>query len=417
MMKVKALTFLAASLLIALTVACSGNATTPPSTEVLVPATPVPSEVLASPTVMAPTPTVVQPTTAPTSVPTSAPVAAARIAIQAPDKSVQLFTPDGKSTLLAKLDAQLDEGIYHLGTNALGNTIYAVASFPSPQATAPQVYAIDAQGAHLLDFMPMRLDSFVVQSNLGAGGAHLAWSTSAPSGNNPISETFISAPDGSQVKSIAKQTFTAIPSYLHATQWSHDGTRLFYSVEPSGIGGYILFAGFSSLSSYNLTDGKTTELLKPGAPSEPDSTFICLDQIAPNDQLLADHCGDKNIRVLNLTNGKATTIQPPGDVTGFHVLGTARFSPDSSRVAFALARREPDNEKGWVAVSDSLSGGSKAVAQSPANDYYEVAAWLDENTLLLQSHGQQPAVWTVGTDGSNLNKLADGIYLAVAGNP
>jgi hypothetical protein len=111
--------------------------------------------------------------------------------------------------------------------------------------------------------------------------------------------------------------------------------------------------------------------------------------------------------------GSTTWIEPPAEVPEFGALGDARLSPDGTRVAFALARRDPENEQGWVAVSDGLEGGSRLVATSDARDYFQVKQWLDGETLLLQSSGSVPGVWTVRADGSELRRLADGTVLGV----
>ena len=61
---------------------------------------------------------------------------------------------------------------------------------------------------------------------------------------------------------------------------------------------------------------------------QPGGRMICLDDLSADDRLVADHCADKVITVRDLMTGKATTIQPPSGVTGFGVLGSARFHPD-----------------------------------------------------------------------------------------
>ena len=110
-----------------------------------------------------------------------------------------------------------------------------------------------------------------------------------------------------------------------------------------------------------------------------------------------------------------THIQPPPEVTEFGQLGDARFSPDGSRVAFGLARGTPDAEQGWVAVSQGMSGLARLVVTSPANEYFSVWGWLDDQTLILQSRGATPGLWLVGADGSDLRRVADGTLLGVVG--
>jgi hypothetical protein len=107
-------------------------------------------------------------------------------------------------------------------------------------------------------------------------------------------------------------------------------------------------------------------------------------------------------------------------VTGFKFVGSARFNPALTRVAYALAKNDPDAEQGGVAVSDSLSGGPKLIVTGKPGEYFTVAGWLNADTLLLQSSQlmcNNPActnsLWTVTIDGSGLAKIADGRFLAV----
>ena len=203
-------------------------------------------------------------------------------------------------------------------------------------------------------------------------------------------------------------------------RWAADGGSLYFSREPYGLGGYILFSGASSLYKISLADRKVIELITLDPQG---NRFICLDALSLDERLVADHCAPKVIKVRDLTNGATTTIQPPAEVTDFGLMGSTRFSPDGQRVAFALARGNPGGEQGWVAVSESLSGGSTLIATSAPGQYYTVAAWLNAGTLLLQSNSMQcsPAcsseLWTINTDGSNLVKVADGAFLAVLAGP
>ena len=118
-----------------------------------------------------------------------------------------------------------------------------------------------------------------------------------------------------------------------------------------------------------------------------------------------------------MATGITRTVTLPAEVPLFGTTGGARFSPDSKTLAFALARRNPDDEQGWVAVAGVAGGPSKLVATSPANDYFSVAGWLDADTLILQSAGQVAGVWTVDTNGQNLKRLHDGVFVGMIGQP
>ena len=93
--------------------------------------------------------------------------------------------------------------------------------------------------------------------------------------------------------------------------------------------------------------------------------------------------------------------------------------PYLTRVAFALAKGDPDNEQGWVAVSDSLSGGSKLIVTGKPGEYFTVASWLNADTLLLQSNSLTcnptctNSLWVVKVDGSGLTHITDGTFLGL----
>ena len=105
--------------------------------------------------------------------------------------------------------------------------------------------------------------------------------------------------------------------------------------------------------------------------------------------------------------------------TRFTLVGSVRFNPDQTRVAFALAKGNPDAEQGWVAVSDSLSGPSKLIATDKPGRYFTVASWLNADTLLLQSNSLTcnptctNSLWVVKVDGSGLTHIADGNFLTL----
>ena len=201
-----------------------------------------------------------------------------------------------------------------------------------------------------------------------------------------------------------------------AQRWSRDGQSLYFSTEPYGIGGYILFGGASSLQRVNVNDQSVQEVI----PYNKDGgQMLCLDELSSDERLVADHCAKTSITIRDLSSGQTTTIQPPADVKGFNLVGSARFSPDLTRVAFALAKHDPENERGWVAVSDGLSGGSKLIMTGQPGEYLTIVGWLNADTLLLQSNQLTcnptctNSLWTVGSDGAGLSKVADGTFLTL----
>ncbi len=380
--------------------ACNALPALPPATAIpTLDVIPAATATAVQPTNM-PTPTLAPPTAQPT-----VRVAGLRIALQAPDNAVKIYGLDGGSILLTQASTRLNLLNFNMATNAISDTIYAgsVNAIPAP------VVSIDSAGVHPVAALKNPLTGEAVGA--GAGGGHLAWGKYVISGTVATTELFLAPPDGSQAKSIVKKNTPAAqePRALTPFQFSRDASRLYYGLEPVGLGGYILFGGATNLWSYSLSDDKATELIK----DKQVGGFVCIDGVSPNDKLVAYHCSGKGIGVLDLATKKSSVIQLPADLKEVKALGNARFNPDSTRIAFAAARNDPNDEQGWILVSTGLTGASKIIAKSAAKDYYELIAWLNADTLLLQSHNPQPALWTVKVDGSGLQKLGDGQFLSL----
>src|SRR5205085_6679589 len=291
---------------------------------------------------------------------------------------------------------------------AAAETRYVAADLSTDSGGDLRAYAVGPQGAQPLAFVESVGQGFAAHQPPNAPGflAWDNWSNNAETGQVD-SQIFISALDGAGAHAALKDSGERV---LRVIRWSTDGLRLYFSREPLGLGGYILFGGFSNLWEMNLADGATREIVPDSAAGA-----ICLDDISPDESQVADHRGQQSIRVLSPVGGGVTHIQPPPEAAEFGQLGDARFSPDGSRLAFGLARGTPDAEQGWVAVSQGMSGPARLAATSPANDYFSIWGWLDDQTLILQSHGTTPGVWLVGADGGDLRRVADGTLLGVVG--
>ncbi len=295
---------------------------------------------------------------------------------------------------------------------SVGDKAYVLDS-----ANQGKVVAIDSNGTRELSFI-QKPASYGLATWRGSSDAqpHLAWGTQS-TGSSMSSSLQMSAPDGSNLQTLLSQGATNPPLQLVAEFWSADGQSLYFSKEPVGSGGYVLFGGASNLYKINITTKEVTALI-PLAPSyEPQA---CLDAVSADFRYAADHCWQNRITIRDLTSGVITTILPPADVSEFRIAGSARFSPDGSRLAYALARSDQENEQGWVAVSDGTSGGSKLILTSPVGSYYTIAGWLDDRTLLVQSTNMlnctpycTSELWIVGIDGANPQKVANGSLLAV----
>jgi hypothetical protein len=234
-----------------------------------------------------------------------------------------------------------------------------------------KVIAIDANGAHYLTFIQKPTYGLALWRGGPGTSPLLAWGTQLADSTQP-SSLQISALDGSHLETLLTLDPGTNPfTKLVAKFWSADGQSLYFSKEPVGLGGYILFSGATNLYQINIATKQVTEII----PLNPETgRGICLDAISVDYRFVANHCTQDVITIHDLSTGGTTTIQPPADVTGYQQMGSARFSPTGDRVAFALAQGYPNNERGWVAVGDRSGGVAKLimVMVGDAGSYYTV---------------------------------------------
>ncbi len=247
----------------------------------------------------------------------------------------------------------------------------------------------------------------------------LAWATQNIGGDQS-STIKVSNPDGTQFDTILTQDPTNPPSQLVAEFWSADGQWLYFSKEPVGIGGYILFGGGSNLYRINVSTREVVAVIPEGT----DKPQACLDSVSVDFRYVAEHCSQNFIRILDLASGGSSIFTPPSGLSsGYQLVGSARFSPDGRRLAYAVAKGVQDGEQGWIVVSDTAIDNSRVILTSQAGRYFTIAGWLDEQTLLVQSTDPLDCspycaseLWTVNLDGSHAQKVADGSFLTVIPN-
>jgi WD40-like Beta Propeller Repeat len=329
------------------------------------------------------------------------------IAVRLPDGSIQVVPIN----LLNGRNINPTGQHFNPAGGAVGNKVFALSQdFHS-------AVAVDSGVTQPLSFITNPSYGLAVWPGDASSEPRLAWGTQL---DDTTLETSLmtSAPDGSQLEILHKEQASSSARFqMVAQRWSADGKSLYYSKEPYGIGGYILFDGASSLYRIDLATQQITELI-PFTPQATPGVFICLDALSPDYSMVADHCTPGVISVLSLDTHKTATILPPVEVKDKSILGSARFSPDGSRLAFAGAKGNPDAEQGWLAVSEGLGAGSQLIVTSEPGKYFLVLGWLDDSTLLVQSNtvqcssGECPnEIWTVSADGSGMNKVSDGTFL------
>ena len=250
--------------------------------------------------------------------------------------------------------------------------------------------------------------------------SRMAWATQN-SGGDTSSSIKISSLDGTDFDTLLTQAVTNPPSQLVAEFFSPDGQWLYFSKEPVGIGGYILFSGGSSLYKINVSTKDVVDVIASDITEEP---IGCLDAISPDFLYVAEHCLQNFIRIRDLTSGGALSFNPPAEInSGSQLAGSARFSPDGKRLAYAVGRSAQDDEQGWVVVTATAIDNSKVILTSQTGSYFTIAGWLDDQTLLVQSTNPldcspfcKSELWTVKTDGSEAQKVADGTFIAAIPN-
>ena len=324
------------------------------------------------------------------------------------DQTIQLVQPEYplRATYNPSFDGFLPTG------GATAGTAYVLNSLSLSGAVA-----VDANGQHELSFIQNPTIGLALWQGGQGVQPMLAWGTQS-SGTNRTSSLMIANTDGSNLQTLLTVDSGTPAIQLVAELWSEDGQSVYFSKEPVGIGGYILFSGASNLYKIDIATRQVSEIIPQASSAQPQG---CLDAISLDHRYVAGHCTTDEITIYDLQTGTSTSIQAPAAVSGYRLMGSARFSPSGDQVAFALAKGNPDNEQGWIAVGPSLGGEAKLILTGDPGSYYNVLGWLDDNTLLIQSipvsipNGVNQLV-IVDSDGLNPTNAAEGILLAIIDN-
>lgn len=215
-------------------------------------------------------------------------------------------------------------------------------------------------------------------------------------------ELWIAELDGSNAQRVVYLDPATNPNYtvLRVHRWLPDGTLL-YSKEPTGIGGYILYSGWSSLYRYNPQNGQIQAIVEYG------NSFICLDEFNTDYSRYVSSC-DRKISIHDLTTNTAVEL-PAVDEQG--QVGSAHFSPSGKLVAYAVARGNPEDESGKLVVAAADGSNGPFIIATRAGVIYHVEGWVDEDTLLVSWASLTESGSTLATirrDGSNLTEIVQG---------
>jgi hypothetical protein len=212
--------------------------------------------------------------------------------------------------------------------------------------------------------------------------SRIAWGTSTWSGTAPTSELWMANIDGSGAQRIVQSNQNdAIDDFyvLEAVQWTPDN-NLIYAWQISGIGGYILFFGYSSLYEYNVASGTSAALApfmeSPGAP--------CWDAISPDYAYAAGGCGfeadGRHMVEVELATGVQSAL--PSWPVDQGQLGAAAYSPSGAQLAYAIARGNMDDEYGILLVRPSRGAALQSVGEIGPG-YIDRVFWADEGRLVI----------------------------------
>ena len=328
----------------------------------------------------------------PVASPTVAPEADIAAVVVQPDR-IELYRLDG--TPAGTWDALGIDWPRPDWVQVVGTSVYYVDN-------GGQVRAVSAEGTAEFAFTASPdLMAFAVSPD----EAWLAWATTKYS-DKLESQLWLAARDGSGTRLVAQsdpQDDIADWFALEPVSFAADG-RLVYSWQITGIGGYILFFGYSSLYSYD----PTTAAVVPLAPLLSESTGPCWNSVRPDLAFAVGHCygsdGELAMREKDLATGGDRLFPSLPDQGQ---AGGGTYSPSGNRLAYAIARGNPDDEAGQIIVRLEPAGEPVPLA-SIGNGYFHVLYWLDEERLLAGgSEGGVDRVYRVGLDGS-VTPVADG---------
>lgn len=297
-----------------------------------------------------------------------------------------------------------------------GEAFFGLASVEGAPA---QVYQAGPEGVSPLDMAAASEDQTQAQAVAVWPGTEtqpprIAWSAVTFAPDETLSAIRVGPLEGSgEIETVAEITSEQGRSLI-PLRWSLDGQRLYYSEEPGGFGAVgANYFGFSNLSYFDFTARRTVTLI-------PDTLFeftTCLDDLAADERFVAHHCA--GIGLLDLEHGLLNVAVFAPDVgEGSPITGSVRLNPSGTRLAFAIARGDLQNEQGWLAVTDDLSGRSRLLATGGPGFFLNVAGWLDDSTVLVDqlpgtlNESLAPSVWLATVDGE-WRKLADGNVVAI----
>jgi hypothetical protein len=113
-----------------------------------------------------------------------------------------------------------------------------------------------------------------------------------------------------------------------------------------------------------------------------------------------------------LTLGTGSEVAAPV-VAEQEIAGAAAFSPDGQRLAYAVARNNPEAEAGQVLLVDLASGSQPISLASTPDGFFHRLDWLDDNRLVVGARLGGVERVVLLTLGSGELPLAEGLLVGL----
>jgi dipeptidyl aminopeptidase/acylaminoacyl peptidase len=232
-------------------------------------------------------------------------------------------------------------------------------------------------------------------------GERIAWGTTAfepdPAGDTHI-QVKVANVDGSGEQILLDKRLAA--SVLpQPVQWSRDGRYLYFTDEPYGIGGYILFWGGPDLQQVDLVTGTITEIL-------PDQGCLCAMSLSPDGTTLASIAGIDPLELVlrNILDGTERRTQLE---SGHWQAGNIVWSPDGKALMFTMAIGDPEKEAYSIVRVDVGTLAQTVLIHDDAR-LLETIVWADAKTVWLNSTLMLGGAWRMDAETGETTLVAEG---------
>ncbi len=236
-------------------------------------------------------------------------------------------------------------------------------------------------------------------------GRQIAWSTlqAVESGEARV-QLKVASSDGSGEKTLIDEK-RAFPTRPDPVRWSRDGKSLYYSNAPYGIGGYILFGGWTDLQKVDLSTGQVQEIL-------PQRGCMCALSLSPDEGRIATinrpEADFLELILLDVATGEKKKARLP---TGHSQAGAIQWSPDGKELLVTVAVGNPDKEAYSIIKLDADTlDQTPLVTDDPRN--LETAAWPLRSTVWLNDRNGD--AWRMDPSTGELVKAAQGEHVVPA---